>query len=198
MYADKRLETPRLILRPFCVSDAEAMFRNWAADPLVTKYLTWEPHKKINTVRALLARWEEAAKDPSDYHWAIVSKERGEAIGDLSVVHKDERCGVAELGYCLSRAEWGKGLMTEAVSEVLRYLFEDAGFYRVYALHAVGNAASGRVMEKCGMRTEGIFRGHYVLLSTGDRADICVKAVLRDEYFERKGGNDLHLSRKEV
>ncbi len=195
---DKKLETPRLILRPFRRADAEAMFANWAADPLVTKYLTWEPHKEIGTVRALLADWEEAAKDPTDYHWAIVSKERGEAIGDLSVVRKDLRCGVAELGYCLSRAEWGKGVMTEAVTEVLRYLFEEENFYRVSVSHAAGNLGSGRVAEKCGMRAEGVFRGPFVLLSTGERVDICVKAILRGEYFARKGGNDLHFSRKEV
>lgn len=198
MNGSKQLETARLILRPFRASDAEAMFANWAADPQVTKYLTWEPHREAGTVRALLADWEAAAKDPGEYHWAIVSKERGEAIGDLSVVRKDLRCGVAELGYCLSRAEWGKGVMTEAVTEVLRYLFEEENFYRVSVSHAVGNIGSGKVAEKCGMQTEGVFRSQFVLLSTGERVDICVKAILRDEYFKRKGGNDLHLSRKEV
>ena len=48
-FGTKRLETDRLILRKFELSDAEPMYRNWASDPEVTNYLMWPPHKNIGT-----------------------------------------------------------------------------------------------------------------------------------------------------
>ncbi len=67
----KILKTDRLTLRPFRASDAEDMFRNWAGDSEVTKFLTWTPHKNVDETRALLAAWEEEAQRPDVYHWAI-------------------------------------------------------------------------------------------------------------------------------
>jgi ribosomal-protein-alanine N-acetyltransferase len=53
------LETKRLILRPFTVEDAEAMFRNWANDPQVAHYLSWQPHADISVTRLVLEEWEK-------------------------------------------------------------------------------------------------------------------------------------------
>lgn len=178
------LQTKRLLLRPFCEEDAQAMFRNWASDGEVTKYLTWTPHENEEQTRAILKMWQAEAKNADCYHWAIVFG--GEAIGDISVVFADEHneCGV--IGYCLSRKFWGRGLMTEALSEVTRYLFEEAGFFRLEAMYSARNPASGRVMEKCGYLYEGTFRKHFKLLSTGERTDIVQRAILREDYFARK------------
>lgn len=182
----KVLETERLILRPFRAEDAAQAFENWMSDPSVTHFLTWEPHTDIAFTRRLLAQWEEEAKSPETYHWAIVWKESGEAVGDISVVAADMRSECAAVGYCLSRALWGRGVMTEALSRVLGYLFGEVGFYRIEARHAAENAASGRVMEKCGFRKEGVLRAAFRLLSTGERADIAVRAVLRPEWEQRR------------
>ena len=51
------LHTPRLILRPFREEDAEAMFRNWASDPQVTKFLTWPTHPNVEVSRGVLKDW---------------------------------------------------------------------------------------------------------------------------------------------
>ena len=117
----KILETPRLLLRPFRASDAEQAFANWMSDSAVTRFLTWEPHSDLSFTRELLALWEEEAQSPETYHWAIVWKENGEAAGDISVVAADMRSESAAVGYCLSRALWGKGVMTEALSRVVEY-----------------------------------------------------------------------------
>ena len=145
----KILETPRLLLRPFRASDAEQAFANWMSDPAVTRFLTWEPHSDLSFTRELLALWEEEAQSPE----TIVRKESGEVAGDISVVAADMRSESAAVGYCLSRALWGKGVMTEALSRVVEYLFGEVGFYRIEAKHAVENAASGRVMGSCAPRT---------------------------------------------
>lgn len=178
----KILRTRRLVLRPFKVSDAEEMFENWAHDEEVTKFLTWTPHRSVEETRALLAVWEEESKRPDVYHWAITID--GALIGDLALVavHGEN----AHTGYALSRKFWGKGIMTEAYAEVLRYLFEEVGFHRIESSHAVHNPASGRVMEKCGLSYEGTFRKAFRLLSTGEWEDIVYRAILEEDYFHRK------------
>ena len=178
------LKTKRLVLRPFCESDAEEMFQNWASDPTVTKYLTWTPHKSIDETRALLKVWEEESKRANVYHWAITME--GELIGDVALVSVNEENESAVTGYCLSRKHWGKGIMTEAYEKVLRYLFEEVGFSRIASSHAVENPASGRVMEKCGLLYEGTFRKEMRLPSTGERVDIVHRAILKEDYFSRK------------
>lgn len=92
----------------------------------------------------------------------------------------------SNVGYCLSRKHWGKGIMTEAYREVLRYLFEEVGFHRIESSHAVPNPASGRGMEKCGLLYEGTFRKEFRLLSAGEWADIVHCAILSEDYFARK------------
>lgn len=178
----KVLTTRRLILRPFRADDAEEMFRNWASDPEVTKFLTWTPHKNIEETRALLTLWEEEAKKPETYHWAITFA--GELIGDIALVavHGEN----ALTGYCLSRKFWGKGIMTEAYSAVLKYLFEEVGFHRIESCHSLENPASGKVMEKCGLKFEGVRRKAFRLLSTGKWTDIAYRAILEEDYFARK------------
>lgn len=154
----RRLDTPRLILRPFRPGDGEAMFRNWANDPLVTRYLTWPPHENAEVSERLCALWAQGAEKPSFYQWAIELRELGQVIGSLSVVRTDEATESAELGYCIGRAWWGRGLMTEAVRAVIAYLLTDCGFRRVCACHDAENPASGRVMLKSGMTREGTLR----------------------------------------
>lgn len=178
----KILKTQRLVLRPFTTADAGAMFANWASDKEVTKFLDWTPHRNVEETRALLAVWEEESKRPDVYHWAITLQ--GEVIGDLALVAV--RGENAHTGYCLSRKFWGKGIMSEAYAEVLRYLFEEVGFHRIESSHAVNNPASGRVMEKCGLRYEGTMRKAFRLLSTGEWEDIVYRAVLEEDYFDRK------------
>ena len=155
------LETERLILRRFTVDDAEAMFRNWASDPKVTEFLTWQTHESVDFTRELLAGWARDYENENYYHWCIVLKETGEPVGASMVVGINEKLLSAELGYCLGSAFWGRGIMPEAIRAILKFLFNEVGFYRISAKHDIGNPKSGRVMEKCGMQYEGILRGVY-------------------------------------
>lgn len=179
----KILTTERLTLRPFRVSDAEAMFANWAHDPEVTKYLTWTPHENVEVTRQLLAFREEESKRPDRYHWAITMD--GELIGDIEfgLIEWSE---TGNIGYCLAKKYWGKGIMTEALREVLRFAFEEVGLHRVEGMHAKQNIGSSRVMEKCGLLYEGTRRDGYRLLSTGEWVDIVVRGILREDYFAQK------------
>ena len=153
------IETDRLILRRFAMEDAEAMFRRWASDDEVTKHLTWPTHSSLEISKMVLTDWTSHYPEPDFYNWAIVLKENGpEPIGNISVVGINKEVDAATMGYCMSRAHWRKGIMAEALTAVIAFLFDEVGFNRVEADHDPNNPASGRVMEKSGMLHEGILR----------------------------------------
>ena len=74
------IETSRLIMRQARIEDAEAMFRNWANDSEVTKYLTWPPHGNVEVTKQILASWVEGYKNDDYYQWMIVLKDKNEPI----------------------------------------------------------------------------------------------------------------------
>ena len=153
------IETDRLILRRFTMEDVEPMFLGWATDPEVCMHMTWPPHENMEVTRELLERWTGSYGAADYYNWAIVLKENGpKPIGNISTAHVKEITLCATMGYCMSRAHWGKGIMTEALTAVIDFFFDEVGFNRIDADHAVDNPASGRVMEKSGMRYEGTHR----------------------------------------
>jgi len=154
----KTIETSRLILRRAAREDAEPMFRNWASDPKVTKYLTWPTYEKVETAYQILDMWASEYKRPDYYQWMIELKELGEPIGSISVVRQNERVEEAEIGYCIGSQWWHKGIMSEALNAVIAYLFTEVGMNRVAARHDPNNPHSGGVMRKCGMKYEGTHR----------------------------------------
>ena len=154
----KKLETDRLILRRFVIEDAENMYNNWASDSEVVKYLTWPVHSDIGVTKALLADWITEYQNDNYYMWVIEYKESKKAVGNISVVRFNEAVESADIGYCLSRALWGHGIMTEALKAVIDFLFDEVELNRVSACHDADNPKSGRVMLKAGMKPEGVLR----------------------------------------
>lgn len=154
-----RLETDRLILRRYTEADVEPMYTNWASDPEVSKYLTWPPHSSVEVTKSLVTDWITRYENPDYYNWVIELKEIGEVVGNISVVQVKERAEAVEIGYCMGQAWWGRGIMPEALTEVMRYLFDEVGMKRVGACHDSNNPKSGRVMQKAGMKYEGTLRG---------------------------------------
>ena len=152
------IESSRLILRRAVRDDAEPMFRNWASDPEVTKYLTWPTYEKVETAYQILDLWASEYEKPDYYQWMIVLKELGEPIGSISVVRQNDRVEEAEIGYCIGSRWWHKGIVSEALAAVIKYLFEEVGMNRVAARHDPNNPHSGGVMRKCGMKYEGTNR----------------------------------------
>ena len=148
-FENKCIETKRLLLRKPRIEDAEAMFINWASDPEVTKYLTWNPHENIEVTKTIINNWLEEEKDPKTIRFIITLKESDEPIGSIDVVRYIDDS--PEIGYCLSRKYWNKGLMTEACKAFSKYLF-DKGFKKVLIKAMVENIGSNRVIEKCGFK----------------------------------------------
>jgi len=181
------IRTPRLILRRFELSDAHAMYTNWATDEKTVKFLSWDIHESENLTRALLSQWIENYKSSEYYNWAI--EYEGEAIGNISVVRQSKTYyGFKELGYCLGSHWWNLGLMSEAVSAVCDYFFLETDTHRLVIRHAVDNSGSGRVAEKCGFTREGIEREAYISRD-GHYCNLRVNSLLRHEW-ERMGTKD--------
>lgn len=152
------IETSRLILRRAVREDAEPMFRNWASDSDVTKFLTWPAHSNIAVSEIVIGSWLQEYEKESYYQWMIVLKELGEPIGSISAVRQNDRTEEAEIGYCIGSRWWHRGIMTEALAAVIRYLFTQVGMNRISARHDPNNPHSGSVMKKCGMIYEGTTR----------------------------------------
>lgn len=157
----QEIETQRLILRKFEISDAYDMFYTWANDDEVTKYMRWEPHKSVEETREVLTHWISKYEKPKIYHWGIVLKENNQLIGSLGIEVKNEYDFCAEAGYCIGQKFWGKGYTAEALRAVFHYMFFEVGLNRIEACHSVENPASGRVMQKAGMTFEGMARQKY-------------------------------------
>lgn len=176
----KTLTTERLILRQFRPEDANAMFRNWAADPEVTRFLTWPSHKDSQMTAKLLQSWIDRYDDPAWYNWGIELKENHELIGNISAVTVDERTNSADIGYCMGKAWWGNGIMPEALRAVIAFFFTEVGFERISACHDPNNPKSGRVMAKAGMKTDGILRAAG--RNNQGICDVVYHSILRDEF----------------
>lgn len=181
----KRLTTERLILRRFEISDAEAMFQNWANDDEVTRYLTWPSHGDVSVTEAVLQDWIGNYSNPDYYQWVIALKDaEHEPVGNIGVVSQNEKTELAHIGYCLSRQLWHKGIVSEALQAVIRYLFDEVEYGCIQSMHDPRNPNSGKVMEKCGMQYEGTLR--HAAWNNQGICDASYYSILRREYQASK------------
>ena len=176
----KTIQTNRLILRKFTITDADDMYNNWASDTECCKYLAWNVHKNIDETKALLESWIKAY-DEGCYNWVVEIKNTHEIIGSISVMTALEKHSTCELGYCYGSKYWGNGYATEALRAVIEYLLKECDFYLVEARHISENPASGRVLEKAGMHKDAVLRDRRINKHTGERNDAIIYSMTKEE-----------------
>lgn len=145
------LETDRLILRRWEESDAEDLY-TYASDPDVGPIAGWPAHQCLDESRDVIRNVLNGKEA-----YAVCLKEDGKAIGAIELklnghtdmTDRDDEC---EMGYWLGKPFWGRGIMPEAVKEMLRHAFEDCGMRKVWISYYEGNIKSKRVQEKCGFK----------------------------------------------
>lgn len=175
----KTLTTERLVLRAFTMEDL-ADFYEYCKDPDTGIHAGWKPHESIEESRKILHHFIEEGEV-----WAICDRSSGKVIGSIGLHHDTKRrrsfdqCRM--MGYVLSKAYWGRGLMTEAAKEVLRYAFEELGLQMVTISHFAYNQRSARVIEKLGFHREGTLRRAF-LRYDGQLLDDVSYSMTRDEY----------------
>ncbi len=173
------LETERLLLRAPGYSDVVDIY-DYASDPQVALHTLWEPHQSLEDTRNFLDFVFDQRRSGRSVVWAIVRKDERCVIGTVGLANWAHQHSRAELGFAIARRCWNQGYTSEAVSAVLRYAFLDVGLNRVEALCKVENGASARVLEKAGMRFEGILRQREFI--KGRFEDLKLFAIVRDEY----------------
>jgi ribosomal-protein-alanine N-acetyltransferase len=151
-----RIETSRLVIRAFEPRDAGA----WIAmvnDPEVNRFLPPEPVATMETFQQVLERRHAMEREIGYAMWAADDKATGAFVGQCGIRPLEEGAGPeVELGYHYTRASWGKGYGTEAVIAVLAHGLGPVGLDRIMAVAMPENTGSWRVMEKAGMRYEGL------------------------------------------
>ncbi len=168
------LRTPRLLLRPFRMADVDDVFAN-ASDPEWGRYIQVPAPYTPRDAEEFVAR-VVLTKPEDNLRWALVHD--GRVAGNVDLTPGP--VGVAELGYALARPLWGQGLVTEAAKAVLAYGFESLSLVRIFAYAVSDNGASLRVMEKLGMKREGLLRRHRLI--RGEYVDDVFCAILREEW----------------
>ncbi len=147
------VQTERLFVREFVEDDAEAFYA-FNSDPRVMRYTGEPPSTSIQQVRQMI-------RDYPDYRqhghgrWAVVYKPDDRVIGFNGLKYLDDLEEV-DLGYRLRSDYWGRGIATESSLAIVRYGFETLGLRRIVGLVFPRNLASVRVLEKVGMRYDGL------------------------------------------
>ena len=174
-YIDKKpvIDTPRLRLRPLCVEDVPAL-EEWMPDRSIYAYWGKGPGKTDKNPELLFEKAESPSKS---FHLGIEEKATGKVVGDLWV-YRIENDRMATVAIRLAPSRHGKGYGTEALSAMTRFCFEHTELRRLQAEVDVRNAASRRMLEKCGYRQEGLVRqGKMVSVW----CDYCIYGILASD-----------------
>ena len=178
LFSMPTLETPRLILRRMTMKDAKDIFE-YSRDEEVACHVLWSAQRDIGEAkdycRYMLRRYR--ADEPSS--WGIIDRQTRHLVGTIGYMDYSMDNASVEIGYSLARWLWNGGYMTEALARVIDYTFESMDINRIEAQHELDNPASGRVMEKCGMRKEGVLRQR--LYNKGKFVDVALYAILKSD-----------------
>jgi RimJ/RimL family protein N-acetyltransferase len=166
------LETPHLILRAPEPGDLDALAAIFG-DPEVMRFIGGGATKTRDEIAAAIERFRKSIAETGLGAYTIVRKDTGEICGDAVLVHIPpsgvdwKNTGVfsddVEVGYRLGASHWGQGIATEAASALLEYAFDPSGLdlKRVVGVTHPENAASMRVLEKCGLVKLGLTTEYY-------------------------------------
>jgi ribosomal-protein-alanine N-acetyltransferase len=149
------LDTPRLALVALTLEHAQAIFQ-FAADPHVSAPVAWQQHTTLDDSREFIARSMIGRARGEHYQWGVLRRADHTLIGTCDLGALDAEHGVAELGYALGRAHWGRGYATEAAAAVLAFGFQTLTLRAIEAETFPDNRASQRVLIKLGLRCLGL------------------------------------------
>lgn len=174
------LETERLILRDFIAEDWPAVLAYQHDE----RYLRYYPHtaRTAADVRAFVQMFldQQRAEPRLKFQPAIVLKQSGQLIGNCGLRLDAPDSHEADMGFELAPDHWGNGYATEAAQAILRVGFGEMGLHRIWAACIAENQASARVLQKLGMRLEGLLRDKECFKDR--KWDVCLYAILAPEW----------------
>ena len=181
-----RIETPRLLLRPWRIEDAPDLYA-YAKDPDVGPMAGFAPHRSLEESRAIAKRFTEMENGVC---LAVVLKETGHVIGSMGLgpdARHIQVPGCVHVGYSIGKAYWGRGLMPEAVHNALDHIFRIWKIRIATITHYPENHRSRRVIEKSGFRFEGVLR-QCALRYNGAVTDLWFYSMTAAEYYTLRAG----------
>ncbi len=188
------LTTARLILRPFREDDLDEFFAYACVDG-VGQMAGWAPHRSKADTEMILNDFIAGKK-------TFALEYEGKLIGSLGIEKYDEEqfsqlkdLKAREIGYVLAKEYWGKGLMTEAVKEVIRFLFEECDLDALLCGHFLRNKRSARVIEKSGFR-HLVYHEYKTRMDTLEEAEMCI--LYKDSYERRKALRIKHAEKEDL
>jgi len=178
-YADVRIDTARLALRPFRHADARDLFAMYS-DPQVFRHIPIGDWKQIDESHQRIARDINMMSEGSYIRLAVERREDARVIGEVLLFNFALESKRAEVGYALARDAWRNGYVAEALPPLIDYGFRELGLNRLEAVIDPRNAASARVLERMGFKPEGVQREHYIV--RGETSDSGLYGLLRREW----------------
>jgi RimJ/RimL family protein N-acetyltransferase len=176
--------TERLVLRPIRLDDAETIFK-YRSDSTINKYQGWIPNTiddvydfikiRVSSTIDLIGTW---------YQFVIIKKEKNELIGDIGIHFLDSDKKQVEIGCTLDKNHQGKGYATEALKELINYLFHELHKHRIITSIDPNNIKSIGLVERLGFRKEAHFKES--ILIRGEWVDDLVYAILKHEWLKSR------------
>jgi [ribosomal protein S5]-alanine N-acetyltransferase len=179
------LKTERLVLRPLTLDDAATVARLAGSREIAHTTISIPHPYSEEQARAWIAARTSQSGTGKEVVFGIATKEDARLIGAVGLREVDAEHSQAEMGFWIGVPSWGRGYATEAARQVVRYAFEELELNRVYAHHLVRNPASGRVLEKVGMKREGLLRQR--VRKWGVFEDVVALAILHDDWKQMIG-----------
>jgi len=173
------LITTRLHLREVTIADADDVF-NLRSDPDTQRY-NLEPMRHANEAFYLIDWMRSSFQRRTMLQWGVTLRDSDRVIGICGLHDIRRDLGRSEVGYDLHRAYWGQGIMTEAMTAVIAFAFDEMGFNRLYAQTRSDNLASIRLLEKLAFRREGTLRAHLRDREAGCYVDEVIFGLLADD-----------------
>jgi len=177
-----KVQTERIILRKLKLEDAPALF-NYYSNENVYRYLDWNGPETLERSYEVIHFWNEGYDKGWIIRFAIANKETDEVIGTIFL---SEFTGKrAEMGYELSEEYWHRGIMSEAVREVLSIGFNQLDLVRIQAIVTEENIASKQLLSKFNFKEEGCLRQFECHSVTGECKDMLIYSLLNTEFSKK-------------
>ncbi|MCL2410576.1 MAG: GNAT family N-acetyltransferase [Treponema sp.] len=177
----KDIETERLFLRKWKINDTDDVFRICGDKTLVPF-----PHKDTTQTKIWIEKMIKNYENMNNYDWGIELKDTKKIIGFIYICDSNDENQLCYIDCALSKNYWNNGYATEALKYVIQYLLNNIGFNRIQCEHFIDNPASGKVLEKAGMKYEGTLRQYSINWKTGKITDSKVYSIIKDDLVENK------------
>lgn len=174
------IKTKSLKLRDYKKSDID-FIHNLVQEPDIYRYQIWGPNSLEDTTVFTNSCIANQSEEPrKSFEFCMTDIESNEILGAIGIRIQDDLAKIADMGYWVRKDYWGKGLATEAGKAILNFGFQNLELNRIWATASPLNPASTRVLEKIGMKKEGLLRSN--LFVRGEYRDSVLLAILKNEF----------------